>query len=343
MRVLIVDEDAGVRRHLAQLLRALPGVTPVETASACAALAWSAAHEPDLVLVACAMPSMSGLQFLKGFRALSGRHGVPVIMTTAQHEHRMRDAALAMGVNDFLARPVDSTELRARVNSMLALRKSRLRLACKAHKSSREIVAREREAILRLSRAAEYRDPGTGAHLLRMARYAHLIAAKLGLPAAEQQLIMEAAPMHDIGKVGIPDHILLKPGELDDAELAVMRTHAEIGANILKDSVSPLLRAASAIALTHHEKYDGTGYPHGLKSDAIPLHGRIAAVADVFDAVTAPRPYKQAWSPERAAALIEDGAGSHFDPACVAAFLGDWDAVLRIHHCHTDDKAATCE
>jgi len=143
--------------------------------------------------------------------------------------------------------------------------------------------------------------------------------------------------MHDIGKVGIPDHILLKPGRLDERELSIMRTHPLIGARILEGSEAPLLQAAHAIALSHHEKFDGSGYPHGLKGEQIPLHGRIVAVADVFDALTSPRPYKAAWELDRAITWLRDGAGGHFDPACVDAFLKDTDAVLHIHQRYQDE------
>ncbi|CAG0967236.1 partial Cyclic di-GMP phosphodiesterase response regulator RpfG, partial [Anaerolineae bacterium] len=191
---------------------------------------------------------------------------------------------------------------------------------------------------IRLSRAAEYRDPETGAHILRMSHYTRLIAQNLGLTEAEQELLLDAAPMHDIGKVGTPDHILLKPGRLTDEELVIMRQHAEIGYEILKDSVSPLLRTAALVAWTHHEKFDGSGYPRGLAGENIPLYGRIVAVADVFDALTSARPYKLAWEVDRALDFLREGRGSHFDPACVDAFLQDMDAVLSIKDRYRDEE-----
>ncbi|MBC7414488.1 MAG: HD domain-containing protein, partial [Herminiimonas sp.] len=265
------------------------------------------------------------------------------IMATADVQTDVRHRALQMSANDFLTKPVNKTELQARVSNMLTLRRAQCELARHAEslaeevkKATEKILAREREAIHRLARAAEYRDPETGAHLLRLERYTRLIGAELGLPEDELDLLGQAAPMHDIGKVGIPDSILLKPGRLDDEEMAIMRTHSQIGADILAGSASPLLQVAATLAITHHEKYDGSGYPHGLKGTDIHLYGRIIAVADVFDALTSTRPYKPAWELDRAAQYLRDGSRGHFDPTCVAAFFKQWDSVLAIYQEHRD-------
>jgi putative two-component system response regulator len=239
---------------------------------------------------------------------------------------------------------VDKTELAARVRNLLALRASRRQLANRAEwlaeevkKATVEIVAREKEAILRLSRAAEYRDPETGMHLLRMSNYTCLIARQLGLAPAEQELLLQAAPMHDIGKVGTPDHILLKPGRLTPEEFEIMKQHATIGYEILRDSASPLLQCAAKLALAHHEKFDGSGYPQGLAGESIPLYGRIVAVADVFDALTSERPYKKAWALDDAVDFLKTNAGSHFDPACVDGFLAAWPQALEIRTRYRDE------
>jgi two-component system response regulator RpfG len=202
----------------------------------------------------------------------------------------------------------------------------------KVSQATQEIVTRERETLLRLAKAGEYRDEETGVHVLRMARFSSLIAERLGLSEEERHGIETAAPMHDIGKIGIPDHILLKPGRLDGEEFAIMRTHARIGFEILKDSPSKYLQLGAVIARGHHEKFDGSGYPDGLVGDAIPLAARIVAVADVFDALTSERPYKRAWSIQDALHYLQTEQGRHFDPDCVQAFLTQLDQVLHIRH-----------
>lgn len=195
-------------------------------------------------------------------------------------------------------------------------------LAEAVDKATAEVREREREIIVRLVRAAEFRDPETGSHIQRMAAYSRLIAERLGLPLAEQEIILAAAPMHDVGKLGTPDHILLKPGKLTPEEFEIMKEHARKGYEILADSNSRMLQVAAIIALSHHEKFDGSGYPGGLRGEDIPLYGRIVAVADVFDALTSARPYKPAWTLERAVEFMQDNRDKHFDPACLDAFLG---------------------
>ena len=342
--VLIVDDNATnllLFKHLVSKFDAIQ-VTTFE--DPVAAIAWCENNVPDLVILDYMMPVMDGLEFIRIFRKIPGFQEIPLVMVTADTESDVRHQALDLGAHDFLTKPVDNIELKARVQNLLKLRRSQVQLANRAQwlqqevkKATVEIVEREKEVILRLSRAAEYRDPETGAHLLRMAHYTKLIARNLGLPEKDQELLLDAAPMHDIGKVGTPDHILLKPGKLTPDELSIMRQHAEIGYEILRDSVSPLLRAAALLAWTHHEKYDGSGYPRGLKGEDIPLHGRVVAVADVFDALTSSRPYKSAWELDSAVAFLNEGRSSHFDPNCVDAFLQDWPAILEIRERFQDE------
>jgi putative two-component system response regulator len=316
-------------------------------------LAWCMSNVIDLLIVDYMMPAPDGLEFIRHYRERTENADIPVLMITADHEKETRYAALESGANDFLTKPIDNAEFRARLRNMMALRRSQKALADRAawlaekvSEATSEILDREHEMITRLSRAAEFRDPETGAHIQRMSNYSHLIAMQLGLPKVEQELILRAAPMHDVGKIAIPDQILLKPGKLDDAEFTIMKTHAEKGYEILRGSRSNLLDVAAVIAHSHHEKFDGSGYPRGLKGEDIPLHGRIVAVADVFDALTTERPYKKAWTLDRAVEFLHAGAGSHFDPLCVAAFINRLDDALVIrdsfqdsapHMAHLDD------
>lgn len=344
MKVVIIDDNMVNVMVLRVMVRQLPDCQGVEFTDPVAALAWCRENEADLIVTDYMMPELDGLALVTAFRALPGRHDVPVLMVTASHETEIRYQALSQGANDFLTKPVDRTEFLARARNMLVLRAGQKALADRAawladevRKATRAIAERERDTIFRLSRAAEYRDPETGAHVLRMAHYSRLIALRLGLPDEERDLLFQAAPMHDIGKVGIPDHILLKAGRLDPDEMVIMREHAAIGFEILRDSASPVLQMAAIIAKSHHEKFDGTGYPAGLRGEEIPLVGRIVAVADVFDALTSERPYKKAWTIDAARDHIQARSGTHFDPRCVEAFLQDWNVVLEIRQHHADD------
>lgn len=347
-KLLVVDDNAINLTLFRHLLLKLDGAEVECIDDPVAALAWCVANEPDLILLDYMMPVVDGLEFIRRLRLIPDRAETPVVMVTADTESDVRHRALELGAQDFLTKPVDKVELTARARNLLALRKSSQQLANRAAwlatevaKATAEIAAREKEAILRLSRAAEYRDPETGAHLLRMSNYARLIAEQLGLSPDEQELLLEASPMHDIGKVGTADHILLKPGRLTPEEFEIMKQHAAIGYDILRDSLSPLLQCAATLARAHHEKFDGSGYPQGLSGDAIPLHARIVAVADVFDALTSERPYKHAWAMDDAVKFMKDSAGSHFDPVCVDAFLAAWPQVLEIRTRYHDGAAGS--
>lgn len=346
MNVVVVDDTQINVTLISHLLRRLDDCEPVEFTDPLKGLTWCCEQIPDLLIVDYMMPELDGIEFVRRFRAFPGRIDVPVLMVTANDQVEVRHQALEAGANDFLTKPIDKVEFMARTRNMLSLRRSQRKLEDHAawledevRKATAEIVARERETIVRLSKAADSRDPETGAHILRMSHFSRLIASHLGLSVADQDMLLEAAPMHDIGKVGIPDHILLKPGRLDVAEFEIMKRHSILGYEILHGSQSAMLQAAAQIALGHHEKYDGSGYPYGLKGEEIPLFARICAVGDVFDALTSERPYKKAWEDDRAVALLRDGMGCHFDPACVEAFLEDWEAVLAIRNRFVDDEA----
>ncbi len=346
MAIAIVDDTPLNLTLIQALVRKLtpPDTLIVTFSDPLEGLQWCSTNEPDLLIVDYMMPDINGIDFIRTLRKLYPADSVPILMVTAAHEKEVRYESLGAGANDFLTKPIDRNEFDPRVRTMLSLRESHKRLRNwnddlreAVIRKTAEIAAREQETVMRLARAAEFRDPETGAHILRMAHYSQIIARDLGLDAETCERILTAAPMHDIGKVGTPDNILLKPGRLTPDEMVIMRQHPRIGHDIVKGSSSPMIQMAAEIALTHHEKFDGSGYPDGLAGEAIPLVGRIVAVADVFDALTSPRPYKPAWALDDAIAFIREGRGSHFDPACVDVFLGLIPEVLEIRERFKDE------
>ncbi|MFA6061117.1 MAG: HD domain-containing phosphohydrolase [Gallionella sp.] len=345
MNVVVVDDTPINITLLSHLVGKLEDSVALGFTVPQQGLDWCTQNIPDLVIVDYMMPDLDGIEFVRRFRATPGREDIPVLMVTANSHIDVRHQALEAGANDFLTKPIDKAEFMARSRNMLSLRRSQRKLedhaawlAEEVKKATAEILARERDTIIRLSKAADSRDPETGAHILRMAHFSKHIAKRLGMSEEDQDMLLEAAPMHDIGKVGIPDNILLKQGRLDVAEFEIMKRHSILGYEILNGSHSVMLQVAAQIALYHHEKFDGSGYPTGLVGEAIPIFARICAVADVFDALTSVRPYKKAWEDDRAIALLREGAGSHFDPACVEAFLSDWDNVMAIRNQFKDDE-----
>lgn len=344
MKIMIVDDEQTNLLLLQRIASKIGGTSSVVCfADPAAALEACVACMPDLIVLDYIMPGMNGHELLSRIRATPDGANVPVVMITAAEERTVRQKALELGATDFLSKPVDPLEVQVRLSNLLALRRNLVALADRSRwlaeeveKATRTILEREHELIIRLSRAAEFRDCDTGSHLQRMAHYSRLIARRLGLPAETCEMIFKAAPMHDIGKMGVPDAVLLKQGRLEPAEFDVMKRHPLIGCDILSNSESQVIRLGAEIALTHHEKVDGSGYPQGLKGDEIPLAGRIVAVADVFDALTSARPYKKPWSLEDARAFLTEGAGTHFDKACVDAFLDGWDEALHVKAAFSD-------
>jgi len=287
-----------------------------------------AKSRPRLVLLDLHMPQMDGFELMERLDSIIGeRRSIAFLVLTADATEETKRRALSMGARDFLTKPLDRIELLLRVRNLLHVEDLQDRLFEQNANLEDEVAERTRdlerarlEVLERLALASEYRDDDTQEHAWRIGRTCALLAIGLGLPDREVELIRRAAPLHDIGKVGIPDAILLKPGKLSGEEFETIKTHTTIGAEILSGSRSPLLVMAEQIALTHHERWDGQGYPHGLRSEQIPLSGRIVAVADVFDALTHDRPYKRAWHVREALAEILREAGRHFDPEVVQAF-----------------------
>lgn len=344
---MVVDDQSTGRAILEQMVRSLDERVQVEGfGRPVDAVVWATRHIADLVLIDYMMPDMNGIELAKRLRALPGYEHVPIMMVTAHDDRKVRYDALDAGVTDFLIKPVDARECMARCRNLLTLRRQQLALEDKrrllegmVEEATREVRDREKETLMRLARAGEFRDEETGYHLVRMARYSRLIADAIGLEREEAETIELAAPLHDIGKIGIPDQILLKKDRLDGMEWDTMRSHPLIGHEILKGSASKYVRMGSLIALGHHEKYDGSGYPNGLVSDHIALCARIVAVADVYDALTSARPYKKAWPAEDAFEFLRQQRGKHFDPQLVDAFDGVKDAVARIQSELRDPEA----
>ena len=310
----------------------------------------------DMAIIDYKMPFMNGIEVTTEIKEIDP--DAPIIMVTASDaEDAIQIKALLAGVNDFIKKPINKAILLNRVRNFIKLRRAIVRLndqekylrtqvdkaTASLHKTIDELTAsyitlehKEHETLRVLSRTAEYKDEETANHVKRVSGYAVLMAKRLHLDETQQNILHFAAPLHDLGKVGTPDHILLKPGKLDDDEMKIMREHAAIGADILQNSTSPYLQAGHIIAISHHEKYDGSGYPKGLSGEAIPLYGRIVAIADVFDALTSVRPYKTAWSFDEAIDFLTQNAGKHFDPALVALFTVDLDEVHAIHTQYQD-------
>jgi putative two-component system response regulator len=328
LRILAVDDEEANLLLLRRILER-DGYTAVEvTTDPFRVPGMFGEIRPDLVLLDLHMPGMDGFELMEELGPLTD-HGssVPFLVLTADATDETRRRALSVGARDFLTKPLDRIELLLRVRNLLQvkqlqdrLREQNANLEDTVAERTRDLEQARLEMLERLALAAEYRDDDTQEHAWRIGRICALVALALGLPDQEVELIGRAAPLHDVGKIGIPDVILLKPGRLTDEEFEVIKTHTRIGAEILAGSHSPLLRLAERIALTHHERWDGGGYPSGLRGHEIPMAARIVAVADVFDALTHERPYKRAWPVEQAVGEILSQAGRQFDPGVVEAF-----------------------
>ena len=336
--VLIIDDLFSSRLLIAEIVRQIDGKLNLELFDTPGrALEFARDNRVDLILTDYKLPEFNGIELVRRLRGLSHCIDVPIVVITVVDDRRVRYEALEAGATDFLIKPLDEHETRARCANLLELRRHKIVLSDQARmlqyqvdKSVTEIHERELETLAKLAKAGEYRDKTTGNHLTRMAKYSALIGRNLGLGAETVHVLEVSAPMHDIGKIGIPDSILIKEGPLTPAEEVVMRTHPRIGYDILKGSPSKYLSMGAIIALGHHEKYDGSGYPNGLHGEDIPIVARVVTVADVFDALVSERPYKHAWTVDDGLAYLKSQRGKHFDSKCVDAFVQDLPKVETI-------------
>ena len=345
MRALIIDDSKSVLLWMGAALTEVPNLmldlcdTPED------ALALAAARQYDLVVVDYLMPNLTGIEVTEALRLRPDYHAIPIVMITAEQDSEIRLKAISAGVNDFLNKPFDPIELRARVTNLISLRRTQVELAAQAHRleeavnqATAELASREEEMIWRLARAIEMRDGGTGAHVSRVAAISQRIAEGLSLAPHVCRMIYLAAPLHDIDKIGIRDAVLNKPGRLTAQEMAEIREHVNYGTRLLESGTSDLIRVAAAIVGGHHEKWDGSGYPLGLSGKAIPIEARITAIADVFDALSSVRPYKAAWPLKRAYDEIVRCSGGHFDPDCVSVFCDKWPDIEEIARTLRDEE-----
>jgi putative two-component system response regulator len=328
-RILVVDDEPANVLLIERLLERWGYESITSTTDSTQVLPLVEQERPHLLLLDLSMPPPDGFEVMKQLaeRYAAGQR-FPVLVLTADASAATRERALSSGANDFLTKPFDRTEVRLRVQNLLRTHLLQRQLASRnelleqsVRERTRELDDARREILARLALAGEYRDDATHQHAQRVGRTAALLAQEIGLPEDDVELMRRAAPLHDIGKIGISDAVLLKPGPLTDDEFDHIKTHTTIGADLLADSAIPILQAAHVIALTHHERWDGSGYPNGLRGAEIPRHGRIVAVADVFDALTHERPYKRAWPIDQALAEMSSQRGRHFDPDIIDVFV----------------------
>jgi len=364
-KVMVVDDEPTNIKVVQRLLQLAGYANFVTTTDSTAALELIRKQLPDIVLLDLMMPGVSGLEILSEIRSDDTLSFLPVIILTAATDRETKLQSLELGATDFLGKPLDPSELVARIRNVLTVKSYEDRLL--HHSQNLEEAVRQRTADLEksrqelihcLARAAEFRDDDTGNHVLRVGKFVRLVAEKLGLPEDEAELLEQASQLHDVGKIGIPDALLLKPGKLTKEEFAAMQEHChygqhilnpasdhddtrmwkhtQLGAKILEVGSSPILELAVSIALSHHEWWDGTGYPLGLAGEEIPLEGRITAVADVFDALSSKRCYKEAYSLEESLQIMRQERGTHFDPTVLDAFLSRQDEVAAILNSYAD-------
>jgi len=339
-KFLAVDDELANLRLLERTLEKWGYTNVWSTTDPREAAALFAEHQPDLILLDLMMPHLDGFQVIEQLKPLTppGAY-LPILMLTADANPATKRRALAAGAKDFLVKPFDQNEILLRIYNLLETRYLHIQLQDqnrlleeRVRERTRELEESQIEVLQRLARAAEFRDDDTGQHTQRVGEIAALLAQELGLEESQVEAMRQAAPLHDVGKIAVSDSILLKPGKLTTEEYEIMKLHTTTGAELLAGGRSEMVKMAACIAICHHERWDGSGYPHGLTQDDIPLPGRIVTIVDVFDALIHERPYKAAWPVEKAIAEIESQSGRQFDPHVVAAFVratqrADWPAL----------------
>ncbi len=334
--VLVVD-DEFMNRDLIAAILGKEGCAVLHAENGEDALGVLGSQAVDVILMDVMMPIMDGFEAVRRIKADEALKNIPIIMLTALSDKNSLKESLKLGANEFLSKPFEIDELKIRIKNMVTIKHYQDSLEGMVAARTKElqdalqkIKESERDVIATLVKASEFKDTDTSEHIERMSLYAHFIAKKLGLSEEEQELILNAAPMHDVGKIGIPDSILLKPGKLTEEEFETMKSHAKIGFEILSVRDNDILKAGRDVAISHHEKWDGSGYPNGISGDDIPLFGRIVAIADVFDALGTKRPYKEPFSDDECFRLIGEGRGTHFDPALVDLFLENRSEIIQL-------------
>jgi putative two-component system response regulator len=339
-KILLVDDT---KTNIDILVQALHGDCRLSVAlSGQKALEFARASNPDLILLDVVMPGLDGFAVCRELKADLRTRDIPIIFITAVDDPRRKTQGLECGAVDYITKPFEISEVKARVRTHLSLKIARETLADQNHvledrvrERTLELEKTQAEVIYRLGLAAEYRDMETGQHIRRMSEFCRILGRAAGIEPKQADLMATACTMHDVGKIGIPDHILLKPGKLTPSEWEIMKTHCDIGRRLLAGGDSEILRTAEVIAGTHHERWDGTGYPQGLAGEDIPLAGRIACICDVFDALISKRPYKEAWPVDQAMAEIRAKAGTFFDPRLAALFEAFRPQVEAIVHLYS--------
>jgi len=342
-RILIIDDQKLHALYLDKLLRE-EGYQNIECQSdPLKSIATCKDFKPDMIVLDLLMPHLDGFQVMEQMNEFRREHYLPILALSEDKSSDVRIRALQSGATDFLNQPYENIEILFRIRNMIMMRSLHLQvqnqnkiLEQKVNERTKELKETQLDIIRRLAMAAEFRDGDTGSHIIRMSYYCERFGRSLGLDDEECELLFQASPLHDVGKIGIPDSILLKPGALTPEEFEIMKTHTTIGSQLLSGSNAPVMKMAEIIALTHQEKWDGSGYPQQLKGNEIPLVGQICGICDVFDALTSERPYKKAWDVDKALEQLDKEKGTHFQPRLIDRFLDIAEAIKEIKNNHQE-------